>query len=249
MAENGKPYAWPARVWYPIYHLVARVSANHPTLQTKVARFGEIADWIRYLSRCFPGSSLELFSDKDKLRASLVSQRAIQTSSMVVVELGVADGSGSIWWLNALGPNLSKLIGCDRFTGLPRDWRGLKAGHFSTGGRVPEIRDSRIDFVVGDVEDTLPDLISQPSFRELIQTHQVVYVFDMDILEPTQLAFELLAIGFKSSDFVIFDEAFDATNERVVLTQLLHLWNTKLIGATSEAVAVQLLSPKLTREN
>jgi hypothetical protein len=34
-------------------------------------------------------------------------------------------------------------------------------GHFDTGGRIPQTADSRVQFVVGTFQDTLPEFIAQ----------------------------------------------------------------------------------------
>ena len=240
MAENGYAYAWPARFWYPVYFGAAWLSSKSALVQTKMARIGEIADWIRYVERHVAGGEVRVFSDKDKLRLAIL-RMLDKDSSISIVELGVAYGRGSSWWLKWGSQQLNRLHGFDRFTGLPREWRGLSAGHFSTSGQPPAIDSEKVKFWIGDVEETIPQALADAEFRSDLQDSSTIFVFDMDIREPTEFAYSALLDLMSPGDVLLFDEAFDAANERVVLEQALHDWEYECLGVTCEAVAMKLL--------
>lgn len=248
MKENGSPYKSTVRFWYIVYWIVAKLSIKFRLFQTKTARAGEIAAWTRYLQKTFGDKNLQLYSDKDKLRSKLFS-RIAKDEKVIVMELGVAYGKGSKWIINSLGERLLEFHGFDLFSGLPRQWRGLKAGHFSTNGASPKIEDPRVSWHIGNVENTLEQFLCNAgnSINE-IRMERLVILFDLDILEPTAKSYELLKLKLKKGDLIHFDEAFDAENELIVLHKFLQDFKVEFIGFTSEAACFEILSEKVYTE-
>jgi hypothetical protein len=245
MKENGHPYKLSVRLWYVLYWLIALMTKKTGKAQTKIARAGEIASWSRFLIKYFGDEDIRLFSDKDKLRRDLFA--LIKANETVVVfELGVAYGLGSKWTIGILGAKLVEFHGFDRFTGLPRPWRGMPVGHFSTKGKVPNIDDSRVTWHIGDVENTLETYISHKAdwLKDPERETKLVVLFDLDILEPTARSYELLQPWLKGGDLIHFDEAFDAENERLILEIFLGEFEVKFIGYTSEAASFEIVSRK-----
>jgi hypothetical protein len=245
MKENGSPYKPSVRFWYLIYWAVARITKKPGKLQTKIARAGEISAWSRYLGREFGHENLALYRDKDSLRQSLFD--LVSTNDKVIVlELGVAFGKGSKWIIDRLSTKLLEFHGFDRFTGLPRAWRGLSIGHFSTNGIPPEINDPRVVWHVGNAEKTLKDFLQerQSSFQTARSDFKFVVIFDLDILEPTLECYQLLKPLLLSGDLIHFDEAFDAENERVVMEIFLKDFEVEFVGYTSEAASFKILRTK-----
>ena len=60
-------------------------------------------------------------------------------------------------------------------------------GTFDANGRTPAIDDQRVTWHVGDVEDTLKQLTLDRN-----DPLQVVVLFDLDIFEPSLVAWECL---------------------------------------------------------
>ena len=77
-------------------------------------------------------------------------------------------------------------------------------GSFSSGGNLPLIDDSRITWHIGNVFDTIKDLdqLNADKFKTL-------YLFDMDLYEPTRFCIDSLKNMIKVGDIFHFDEAFD----------------------------------------
>jgi hypothetical protein len=239
--ENGLNYPPRARFWYFIYFFVARLANFSKTYQTKISRFGEISAFVRFIQRTYPKVNIRVFNSKDSLRKVVINYVKRSKLEVVVFEFGVATGSGTRWLLKQFGSNLLKFYGFDRFTGLPRSWRGLKEGHFTNGGVPPTIQDSRITWFVGDAETTLAENFSNIPELQMPSSNPKFIIFDMDILEPTLDVYNLLKPSLRKGDWVLFDEAFDSENELIVLKIFLSDFNTELIGITSEAALCRII--------
>ena len=239
--ENGLSYPLRARFWYFIYFFVAHLANFSKVYQTKTARFGEISAFVRFIQRTYPKVDIRIFNSKDSLREVAISYIKRSKLDVDVFEFGVATGVGTRWLFRQLGSNLRKFYGFDRFTGLPRSWRGLKEGHFTNGGVPPSIQDSRITWFVGDAEVTLAQNFLLIPELQMPSSNPKFVIFDMDILEPTLDVYTLLKPSLRKGYWVLFDEAFDSENELIVLKMFLSDFNTQLIGITSEAVLCRII--------
>lgn len=123
-----------------------------------------------------------------------------QFSDTHIFEFGVANGDGARYWLGAL-ENVS-YHGFDCFTGMPAQYRQVPAGVFNLGGRPPDINDHRVTWHVGLIEKTLPGFA-------VPRTPHRMFIFDLDLYEPTLQALETLRSVFQPGDLLYFDEAFD----------------------------------------
>lgn len=133
--------------------------------------------------------------------------------------------------LKAIG-GLVRWIGFDRFIGLPRGWRDLEPGAFDAGGRPPALSDTRLEFVVGDVEETLPLV------QIGIETN--VLLFDLDLHEPTLFCFRYFFPRLKKGDLLYFDEAFDTDERQIIENYFIPEFNLELIGYTHTACAFMI---------
>jgi len=115
---------------------------------------------------------------------------------------------------------------------LPRGWRDLKPGTFDAGGDVPALSDNRLEFIVGDVEETVS--------RVQIGVETNVLLFDLDLFEPSLFCYRQFSPHLKKGDLLYFDEAFD-NDERQIIQNYLNLeFNLKLIGYTHSACAFMI---------
>jgi hypothetical protein len=151
------------------------------------------------------------------------------------IEFGVAWGYGTGWWLNRLSDPELRWDGFDRFTGLPRDWRDLDEGHFDAEGRPPAIDDARVTWHVGDVEDHVTSLALDRS-----TPFQLVVLFDLDIYEPSKIAWEYLRPHLRPGDLLYFDEAFDSDERKLLDEDVLPSGDFTFVGATPMALAIQV---------
>jgi O-methyltransferase len=120
------------------------------------------------------------------------------------LEFGVASG----WCMNYmirkfLNPR-SHFVGFDSFEGLPEPWvtSDGPAGQFDMGGRIPPIKDPRVEFVKGWFQNTVGDFLiklkSEPKKITLVQ-------FDADLYSST--LFLLTAFWWNIPEYYfIFDE-------------------------------------------
>lgn len=158
---------------------------------------------------------------------------------VTVYEFGVAYGHVTRWWLSHCG-FIGNWYGFDVFTGLPKPWRHFKAGAFSAGGNPPEIQDSRIEWIVGKVEETVSPAIIRKSADGRDRT-QRVFILDLDLYEPTRHVLEQLFPLLKEGDVLYLDEAA-YWDERAALLEMMNRVPVplELIGATPVAIALRV---------
>jgi Macrocin-O-methyltransferase (TylF) len=153
------------------------------------------------------GSRDELF----RRIASDVAEREV-----LYLEFGVAQGSSIRQWSELLRNPRSTLHGFDSFLGLPHDWslEGHQRGHFSTGGRAPEVDDPRVRFFVGWFEDTLPSY--------LWPEHDVlVVVMDADLYSSTSTALRYVKDLLLPGSYLYFDQFHHRCDELRAFAELL----------------------------
>lgn len=120
------------------------------------------------------------------------------------LEFGVAEG----WSIRRFAtkftnPNTS-FTGFDSFIGLPESWNTFPAGKFSTEGRLPNIADSRVQFVPGWFQNTVPGFLAS-MYREPPKVTLVH--FDADLYSSTM--FLLTAFWWHLGEYYfIMDEFF-----------------------------------------
>ena len=105
-------------------------------------------------------------------------------------------------------------FGFDRFMGLPRSWRDLPAGAFDTGGELPLTEDSKVEWVVGHLEQTLG------IFNWESLTGTKAFMCDVDLFGVSKRCIDCVLPQLRTGDIVYFDEAFDA-DERTLINDVL----------------------------
>jgi len=225
-------------------------------LSHKFRTLGEIADYIIWLKKNFSKTkifikreslwreNLKVISEYRNNRSSLINNE----TSLLIIELGVAWGYAANWHVKKLNQYNYKYMGFDLFTGLPRAWRDQKLGAFNADGRIPEINDQRVSFIKGDVSKTIKEID-----YSVLKESQLLILFDLDIYEPSKVAFDHLSQFFKSGDVIYFDEAFDSDERKLIQEEILEREkvvgggksNFKLIGATSLACSFVFNDPEV----
>lgn len=148
---------------------------------------------------------------------------------VLYLEFGVWQGQTVRYWSKLLTNPESKLHGFDSFEGLPEDW-DLKwpKGTFSTGGRIPQIDDSRVMFFKGWFEDTLADYELPP--------HDVLVInFDADLYSSTIYVLNRLKDAIVPGTYLYFDEFQDGRHEFRAFNEFLQATGMRfaMVGATS----------------
>ena len=92
------------------------------------------------------------------------------------------------------------VYGFDSFEGLPEGWfHGRPAGHFSTQGRLPEVR-ANVTLIKGWFEDTLP-----PFLHENICPAKFIHI-DSDIYSSAKTVLSNLRPRIIKGTVIVFDE-------------------------------------------
>lgn len=94
-----------------------------------------------------------------------------------------------------------KIYGFDSFLGLPEDWRKeFKRGAFSTNGKHPNIKDTRVSFVTGMFHKSLPKFLVN-------YTGKVALIhIDCDIYSSTRTVLRFMKRYITSGVVIVFDE-------------------------------------------
>lgn len=207
-----------------------------PPIRNKISNVGEIAGYLNWVSKKFKSNSIPC-SKREHLW-DLILQRT-DNKYLRGFEFGVAWGYASQWWLAHISDSSLVWNGFDRFTGLPTSWRNLPKGYFSSDGIPPPIDDQRVQWHIGDVETTLPKVNLDRRENE-----RWIILFDLDLLQPTEFAWNIIKGEMLEGDLLYFDEAFD-WDERFVIDQLvLPFGYFDLIGFTPQALALQFKGKK-----
>lgn len=202
----------------------------------KVNPLWETAGFVDWQLRVF-GHRPAVYRRREKLWEQ-IAQRLDPNRPLLVLEFGVAWGYATNWWLCRLDRQDIVWHGFDRFTGLPRPWRGLEQGAFDAGGHPPGIEDRRVFWHVGDVEETLTavDLVAARDAQWLI-------LFDLDIYEPTAFAWEMISAHLRPGDAIYFDEAMDSDERRLLDESVLPSIGCEVVGTTPMALALMVTRP------
>lgn len=204
------------------------------------AHLASLRKWESVHCRDVPESASR-FEMYDRLSSSILSKEDFD-----YLEFGVYKGDSIREWARLNKNPDCRFTGFDTFTGLPESWDSivykLPAGHFSTGGRIPEIADSRVDFVAGLFQDTLPGFLADRA----IGRRRLIVHNDSDLYSSTLYVLATLGGALRNGTLVVFDEFSSPLHEfRAFIDFTLSWgWKYKVVGKTKnlEQVAIELLS-------
>jgi len=118
------------------------------------------------------------------------------------LEFGVHRGHSILYFAEQNRSPESRFFGFDCFTGLPEDWESdYPRGHFDTGGRVPQTRDTRVEFVAGMFQDTLPGFVAGFKPR-----NRIVVNIDCDLYSSALYCLTKLDPLLPTGTILMFDE-------------------------------------------
>ena len=217
-----------------------RVFAVSDFVARKAANIGEIADYMRWGRRSF--TQFKPVARREQLWGAMLKN--LEGRRVRGFEFGVAWGYSTAWWLTRLNDPDVRWDGFDRFTGLPRRWRDLPGGHFDAHGQPPKLLDPRVTWHVGDVEDQVGNL-------ELSRKEDEVWVilFDLDVFEPSFVAWERLKGSLRPGDLLYFDEAFDRDERHLLDHHVLPTGSFSLVGATPLALCLEVIDFSAQADN
>jgi len=144
------------------------------------------------------------FASRESLYAHL-SKTIIGNVPISFLEFGVYQGASMQAWTALNTAPESEFIGFDSFEGLPEAWVNVKMtlppGTFSTEGKLPAINDSRIRFVKGWFQDTLPFFL-----RHFSTNKQLVIHCDADVYPSTLFVLCKLDTLMEPGTILMFDD-------------------------------------------
>jgi hypothetical protein len=139
--------------------------------------------FMRVMGEKIQGAPVMAYEYKDRAKLySFIYRHVLKSVPVDYLEFGVFQGESMRAWLSLSPHPESRFHGFDSFEGLPEDWAtGQKEkGHFSTGGQIPDIDDSRVRFRKGWFHETLPAFME--SYKP--QNRLVVHL-DADLFSST----------------------------------------------------------------
>jgi len=170
---------------------------------------------------------------------SFIASRA--PAAIDYLEFGVHQGHSILYFAEQNSSTNSRFFGFDCFTGLPEDWNSnYKRGHFDTGGRMPKAVDSRVEFVVGMFQETLPKFIL--NFKT---DNKIVVHLDCDLYSSALYCLTKLDAVLPTGTVLIFDEFGDVLHEFRALNDYISSYRreVKVICSHDDffTIAVELL--------
>jgi len=141
-----------------------------------------------------------------ELHEKLSSKFVNPAEKICFLEFGVFKGQTfAIWVSNNTNPE-STFVGFDTFTGLPEDWGNEKKGSYSAGGNLPDIKDPRVKFEVGLIQDRLPGYLPQLKTGQ----RKIIHI-DVDLYNATLYSLIGVQPFLEKGDIIIFDDFFTIT--------------------------------------
>jgi hypothetical protein len=189
------------KIVYALLYLTSRIKTTF--FSRNLLSAGYTIKSEAYYNHC----GAELFqAGRLELHLSLASNYVNPAEEIHFFEFGVLRGQITrIWCDNNKNPN-SLFWGFDTFTGLPEDWGSVKKGSFSAKGKLPDIDDTRLDFCVGLIQDTLPPFLTK--YKGGVR--KVIHI-DVDLYNASLFTLIQFANILKAGDIVIFDDFFTLT--------------------------------------
>jgi hypothetical protein len=210
---------------------ILRILLFRKRLQSLFVLIGEISDFVIWLEQ---RGVTKIRNRRESVWKDI--SVALDGRRFRGVEFGVAWGYLTWFWFTKNSSLIITWDGFDRFTGLPRAWRGLPIGAFNADGNVPAINDCRITWHVGDVENTISDLNLT---RE--KDCSFVIFFDLDIYEPSKIAFDHIKGMLQPGDILYFDEAFDLDERKLLDETILQFGKFNFISCSWLTLAIEVV--------
>jgi hypothetical protein len=197
-----------------------RCSARGVVLLDAMVGYVALGRWLRHQGLPVPPHR----SSRDDLFAEVAAR--LGGGRLLYLEFGVHQGASIRRWSQLVTDPEARFVGFDSFEGLPEEWNEQNAkGHFSVGGRVPEIDDPRVDFVVGWFDRTLDGWSPPPH-------DQLVVNLDADLYSSTATVFTALGPWLRPGTYLYLDELNDHHQELRALREFV-----ATTGAVLEPVA------------
>ena len=220
--------------WVQSY--LASAALGSAAARRMLTEVSTVVDYSNWQHETF--GNAELIPTKGALWKMLSAHIRSSGEEWHALEFGVAFGHATCWWLRHHDKSvIATWDGFDRFTGLPRSYRHFSTGSFDTGGKTPRINDDRITWHCGDVEETIGKLD-----ESRIASGQRFVLFDLDLYEPSRVAWEWLRPHLQPGDLLYFDEAYDDNERRLLNEDVLPAGSYSRVAGTAHGIALEVSS-------
>jgi O-methyltransferase len=196
----------------------------------RIERFNWNARLVKTLHEfsCSP-----IFAGRDEMYVHLNGSRFHGGQTPIdFLEFGVFRGESLRKWCGLNSQPESRFFGFDSFEGLPEDWiPGWPKGTFSIGGKPPDSRDPRVQFVVGWFQESLPPFLA--SFKP---QNQIVIHSDCDLYSSTLYCLTTINRFLPRGTIIIFDDFHDPIHEYRALSDYSSAYrrNFRIVAATAK---------------
>ena len=144
------------------------------------------------------------FHNREKVY-DFINKEIILNGQIQYLEFGVFKGESIKYWADINTDSRSKFYGFDTFTGLPEKWSNftgsLNANFFDTGGRCPNVDDTRVSFIKGLFQDTLPTFLNENEIDSQLVIHN-----DSDLYSANLYVLSYANDIIVPGTIIIFDE-------------------------------------------
>jgi hypothetical protein len=161
------------------------------------------------------------YENRFQLHEFVVNEE-IQNQAIDYLEFGVASGIAFKWWVEKNKNPKSRFFGFDVFTGLPEDFGVMKKYDYNMEGQTPKIDDSRVVFVKGLFQDSLPFFLE--GYKS--NNRKVIHM-DADLYSSTLFVLTRLIPLLKKDDIIIFDEFGVPTHEFRAFSDIVSSYHLK----------------------
>ena len=230
MRNAGRP-----RVVTSIAGSILRILFSQDKVRALFMDAGSIAEYTFWLESQF--GKVHIRNSRETLWSEIINRTEKQ---LICLELGVAWGYTTQWWLEKAGSKVASWDGFDLFTGLPNRWRYFPAGAFSAFGKSPAINDSRVKWHIGDVKDTTKRF--EPNISE---NQKIVILFDLDLYAASLESWINLRGLLRPGDILYFDEAFDSEERKLIVEHVLTTFKCTVFAVSWAALVLEIESIKI----
>ncbi len=208
-------------------------------LLLNIIYISKLSDWI---SKTPKGRFNDFYNKKVKYKNrfqlhQFVINEEIKDEAIDYLEFGVASGIAIKWWVEKIKNPESRFYGFDVFTGLPEDFGVMKKSHYDTQGSTPRIDDTRVTFVKGLFQDSLPGFLSNYKSNQ----RKVIHM-DADLYSSTLFVLTRLIPFLKENDIIIFDEFGVPTHEFKAFIEIVSAYklNYEFVGAINNYLQIAI---------
>ena len=204
-----------------------------------IVYLSKLSDWI---SKTPKGKFNDFYNKKVNYENrfqlhEFVLNEEIKNQAIDYLEFGVASGIAFRWWVEKNKNSQSRFCGFDVFTGLPEDFGVMKKKHYNTEGQTPKIDDSRVLFVKGLFQDSLPSFLDDYTSNK----RKVIHM-DADLYSSTLFVLTRLIPILKKDDIIIFDEFGVPTHEFKAFIEIVSAYKLEyeFIGAINNYLQIAI---------